>query len=212
MRSQESAALLIATTNPAKQARLRELVAGLPARVQTPDELGLRLDVAEDGRTHQENALLKAVGWSRHARCFALASDGGLLLPALGGRWDSLRTQRFAGPDADDRGRAAALLALMSGLEVEARRASWVEAVALAVNGTPLAVWELRGGDGVIATSLGSAAMEPGFWVASLWAFPSLGKTYCEASPSELARVGEPWSRLKPLVRDGLLRYVMPAL
>lgn len=208
MSSQERATLLIATTNPAKQARLRELVEGLPAAVRTPDELGLRLDVAEDGGTHQENALLKAVGWSRHARCFALVSDGGLLLPGLGARWDSLRTQRFAGPDADDRGRAAALLALTSGLEGEARRASWVEAVALAVNGTPLAAWELRGGDGVIATSLGAAAIERGFWVASLWSFPSLGKTYREASRSELARVGEPWSRFKALVRDGLFRYV----
>jgi XTP/dITP diphosphohydrolase len=78
--------LLFGTTNPGKLAELRRLVAALPIRVVSPDELGRELpEVEEDGETFRENAEKKAAEWARHAGIHALADDSGLCVDALGG-------------------------------------------------------------------------------------------------------------------------------
>ena len=62
--------LLFATTNPGKLRELRRLVAGLPIRVVSPEELGRPLpDVEEDGRTFAENAAKKAAAFARSPGC-----------------------------------------------------------------------------------------------------------------------------------------------
>jgi XTP/dITP diphosphohydrolase len=79
--------LLFGTTNPGKLAELRRLVAGLPVRVVSPDDLGRPLpEVVEDGATFRENAEKKATEWARWSRLHALADDSGLCVDALGGR------------------------------------------------------------------------------------------------------------------------------
>ena len=94
---------LLGTTNPAKLERLGWLLEGLPIETVAPSSLGLsRFDPKETGATHEENARLKAEAWSQAAGLPALASDGGLVIPALGDDWLSLHTHRFAGEDADD--------------------------------------------------------------------------------------------------------------
>ena len=79
-----------------------------------------------------------------------IASDGGLVIPALGDNWESRYTHRFAGPAADDRERARRLLEVMGPLRGDERSASWVEAVALADRGEVLASWSLTGATGYI--------------------------------------------------------------
>jgi XTP/dITP diphosphohydrolase len=90
--------LLFASTNPGKLRELRRLVAGLPVRVVSPDDLDRRLpEVEEDGATFQENAEKKAAAYARAAGLHALADDSGLCVDALGGapgvhsaRWSEL--------------------------------------------------------------------------------------------------------------------------
>ncbi|MSQ11926.1 MAG: hypothetical protein EXR48_04450 [Dehalococcoidia bacterium] len=199
--------ILLASTNAAKCARLRELLEGLPCRAWTPEEVGVRLEAPETGSSHAEIALLKAVAGSRQVKGFALASDGGLLVPALGDRWNSLLTHRFAGADATDQDRAERLLRLVSHLKGDERRIAWVEAVALAQDGAALACWQAKGGTGVAAGSV-DPALEPGFWVGGVWYFPALGKRYCDLTVEERATVGEPWSRLKRTVSGAMRTYL----
>ncbi len=90
--------LLFATTNPGKLRELRRLVAGLPVRVLTPDDLGRPLpEVVEDGATFEANAEKKAIALARASGLLALADDSGLAVDALGGapgvhsaRWSDL--------------------------------------------------------------------------------------------------------------------------
>jgi XTP/dITP diphosphohydrolase len=90
--------LLFGTTNPGKLRELRRLVAGLPVRVVSPEDLGRALpDVEEDGATFQANAEKKASAWARWSGLHALADDSGLCVVALGGapgihsaRWSDL--------------------------------------------------------------------------------------------------------------------------
>ncbi len=78
--------LLFGTTNPGKLRELRRLVAGLPIRVLSTEDLGRHLpDVEEDGATFEENAAKKAVEWARFAAVHAIADDSGLCVDALGG-------------------------------------------------------------------------------------------------------------------------------
>ena len=78
--------LFVGTTNPGKLRELRRLVAGLPIRIVTPQDLGRPVpEVEEDGRTFAENAARKAVAFARFAGRPALADDSGLCVDALGG-------------------------------------------------------------------------------------------------------------------------------
>src|SRR6266542_6168543 len=78
--------LFFGTSNPGKLRELRRLVAGLPVRVVSPDDLERPLpEVLEDGRTFAENAAKKAAAFARFAGMHALADDSGLRVDALGG-------------------------------------------------------------------------------------------------------------------------------
>ena len=193
--------VLLATTNPAKRGMLAWLLDGLDLGVDTPEAVKLSLQVEEKEPTHKGNAALKAVAWSQVYQGVAMASDGGLRIDALGPGWDSVHTARFAGPDADDRARLDALLELMSPYSGEERRATWLEAVAVAQAGEILGVWEAQGGDGLLVDSYDIQRMVPGFWVGAIWYFPSLGKRYDDLSEAERREVGEPWSLLRPQVQ-----------
>lgn len=203
-----STPLLLATTNPAKQSTLRELLAGLSLRLVTPQELGLTAAPEEVGDTHEEIARLKAREWSLAADMLVIATDGGLVIPALGGRWESRFTHRFAGPAADDSERISRLLDLMRTYKDNQRAASWVEALAIADRGQVLASWELAGSAGVIAESAQGKPYVPGFWAFTVWEFPNLGKIYNQLSQQERESLGDHWGRLRALVQEFFREYL----
>ena len=101
--------LLIATTNPGKQREYRELLREAPADIVFPDDLGITLEVEEDGATFRENAAKKARALARESGLLSLADDSGLEVDALGGE-PGVRSARWAGPGADDPKRRAFLL------------------------------------------------------------------------------------------------------
>ena len=167
----------------------------------TPQELGISADPDESGATHQEIARQKSEEWSKASSMLVIASDGGLVIPALGANWESRYTHRFAGPAADDNERLSRLLKLMQPCQGPDREASWIESVAIADQGTVLASWELTGSTGVIATESPGKLSEPGFWVFSVWYFPQFAKTYNQLSAAEKDSLDDHWTRLKGLVQ-----------
>jgi inosine/xanthosine triphosphate pyrophosphatase family protein len=193
--------VLLATSNPAKREMLAWLLDGLGLALETPETAGTSADVEESDPTHKGNAVRKAIAWSLAYAGTVIASDGGLLIDALGPGWNSVLTARFAGPGVDDRGRLDSLLDLMSPYSGEERRATWLEAVAVARVGELLGVWEAQGGEGFLADSYDVQELVPGFWVGAVWHFPTLGKRYNQLSGAERREVGEPWSLLRPPVR-----------
>ena len=194
--------ILLGTTNPAKQRKLRWLLDGLPLDPLTPSDLPISATSPEEcGLTHLENAVDKAREWSLAASMPAISTDGGLLIPVLGEGWRSTLTHRFAGETADDRVRLSRLLEVMAPYRGDDRRASWVEAVAIADGARSLASWEVPGATGVLLDA-SSGPIVPGFWVFSLWHFPHLGKTYNELNHGELESLADHWTRLRGLVRE----------
>jgi XTP/dITP diphosphohydrolase len=91
--------LFFGTSNLGKLRELRRLVAGLPIRVVSPDDLGRPLpEVDEDGTTFEENAAKKAAAFARFAGMHALADDSGLCVDALGGA-PGVRSARWSEDD-----------------------------------------------------------------------------------------------------------------
>ena len=194
--------VLIATGNAAKAQQLQGLLSGLPVSFSYPAQVAEPPTVVEDGSTHLANAQEKAVGWSRAAGGLALASDGGLVVPALGEAWNSLTTRRSMGDGLDDRERAERMLAMMKLYCGPERRVSFVEALAIARDGEPLDAWQAEGLHGLLDEAYEPAPETPeGFWVAGLWLSLIHSKRYWRLTEAELAAAEAPWLQLRPCLR-----------
>ena len=102
--------LLLATNNKGKVAEIKALLSGVGLDLLTPAELGLVLEVPEDGLTYAENASKKAAAFSQASGLVALGDDSGLEVDILDGQ-PGLHSHRFSpNPDATDADRRKYLL------------------------------------------------------------------------------------------------------
>lgn len=205
MESRQGRSILLATGNADKQRMLRWLLEGLPLDPVTPAEMGLSASPDETADTHEAIARSKAEAWSDAAGLPAIASDGGLMVPALGANWESRYTRRFAGPAADDAERQRRLLILLEPYSGADREAVFVEGLAIAACGRTVASWEVRGAAGRIVDDLGDAGDHTdgdGFWVFPLWYFPEFNRTYDRLKQEERASLGDHWQTLHALLRE----------
>jgi len=107
--------LLIATNNKGKRLEIAALLADLEVELVTPGQVGIELEVEENGLTYAENALLKGRAFCKAARLLTLADDSGLEVEALGGL-PGLHSSRFAQkPGATDADRRSLLLDRLQG-------------------------------------------------------------------------------------------------
>ncbi|HEX9634874.1 MAG TPA: non-canonical purine NTP pyrophosphatase [Candidatus Limnocylindria bacterium] len=177
--------LLLATTNRGKQRELGRLLADLPARVVTPQELGLDLEIAEPYDTYAENAAAKADAYARASGLPTLADDSGLEVAALD--WGpGVQTNRFGGPDVDDP--VIHLLARIP--DAEDRRARMVCWLALAVPGrSPGDVPTIELFSGVVEGSVTRERRgDGGFGFDPIFLLPS-GETTAELPEAEKDRI-----------------------
>lgn len=123
--------LYCATTNAGK---LREFRKALEDAFEVESLPGLAgFPVCEEtGATFEENAIQKAVYYSKHCDGYLFVDDSGLEVEALGGA-PGVYSARFAGPDATDDANNRLLLERMHG--VRERTARFVSIVALARGG-----------------------------------------------------------------------------
>jgi XTP/dITP diphosphohydrolase len=107
--------LLIATSNRGKVKELQVLLTGLDVQLLTPKDIGLELEVVEDGQNYEENAGKKARAYSAASGLIALADDSGLEVDALGGA-PGLHSARYSPlPQATDADRRAYMLKNLQG-------------------------------------------------------------------------------------------------
>jgi XTP/dITP diphosphohydrolase len=92
--------LLIATNNKGKIHELQDLLTGMKIDLITPSQIGLDIDVIEDGLTYAENATRKAVAFAGASGLISLADDSGLEVDALKGE-PGLYSARYGSTDGD---------------------------------------------------------------------------------------------------------------
>jgi len=108
--------LLLGTSNPGKQKEMRALLADTDINLLTPQDLGLDLTVLENGKTYEENALLKAKAYCKAGEIPTLADDTGLEVDALDGA-PGLYSARFSPKaNATDADRRKLLLSRLEGI------------------------------------------------------------------------------------------------
>jgi XTP/dITP diphosphohydrolase len=210
--------LLFGTSNAGKLRELRRLVAGVPVRVVSPEDLGRPLpEVVEDGATFAANARKKAAEHARATGLHALADDSGLCVDALYGlpgirsaRWSDEPGRETAGA-ARDAANNDKLLRALEGVEPEIRGAEYKAVLALAApDGSILAT--------VTGTCRGRIAQEPrgtgGFGYDPLFipeaelerAGPGRSpRTMAEIGPEEkdaISHRGDAFRQILPVLRD----------
>jgi len=187
--------LLIATNNAGKVREIKAILGEFYDELVSLKDIGLELNVVEDGDTFEANAVKKAREAARAAGCDALADDSGLCVAALNGA-PGVYSARYAGEHATDEENNAKLLASLEG--VEDRRAKFVSVVALASGDT---VTTARGEvEGVIAHAPSGSG---GFGYDPLFFVPELGQTFAEI-PAELKNTLSHRARALAALRDKL--------
>ena len=132
--------LLIGSGNRGKAAELAGLLEGMPWEVRcladyAPAAAPVPPSV-EDGLTFEENAVKKAVYFSKVFGVACLADDSGLLVDAIGGA-PGIYSARYSGPEADDKANNAKLLAELEGVAEAERTARFVCYAAFVRPGEP---------------------------------------------------------------------------
>ncbi len=123
--------LLLATTNPGKIHELRVLLDGCGWQIVTPADLGITIDVEEDGETYHDNARKKALAGMHASGLVTLADDSGIEIDALGGG-PGVRSARYVRPDATYDERFAEIEQYLDGRTPTERAARFVAVIAIA--------------------------------------------------------------------------------
>lgn len=118
--------LLLASNNAGKLREFREIFS--EDVILSLADLSLEIEVEEDGKTFEENAVKKAREVAKISGMTAVADDSGLCVNALSGA-PGIYSARYAGENASDQERIQKLLEELKG--ERDRRAKFVSVVAL---------------------------------------------------------------------------------
>jgi len=171
--------LLIATNNRGKIKELQDLLRDTGLELVIPAQIGLDLDVIEDGATYAENAAKKAIAFAQASGLVSLADDSGLEVEALDGA-PGLYSARYGSSDghllklSDAERRRLLVRNLQSKPHPWTARFHATIAVALPNGETHLAEGFCEGE--IIAEERGTG----GFGYDPIFLLPELGKTMAE--------------------------------
>ena len=75
--------LLYATNNNSKVYNMRRRLENIPIEIITPKDLGIKVNVIEDGKTAVENAIKKAQAYYEETKILTIAGDSGLFIDGI---------------------------------------------------------------------------------------------------------------------------------
>ena len=188
MKDLEALPLLIATNNKGKVKELQDLLEDTGIALVTPAQIGIDLDVVEDGQTYVENAAKKAVAFAQASGLISLADDTGLEVDALDGA-PGLYSARYGSRDghpvklSDAERRAILIKNLQDKLRPWTARFHATIAIAIPNSGTHLAEGFCEGE--IISEERGTG----GFGYDPIFLLSELGKTMAELSIEEKNRL-----------------------
>jgi len=172
--------LLLATNNRAKVKEYARLLAGIPYRIVSLEDVNIKEQVEETGKSFEENAVLKAKRYAELSGLTTMADDSGLEVDALGGE-PGVRSARYAGKGASDATHIDFLLKKLVDVPQEKRQARFVCVIAIAHPDGEVQV--CRGQCSGVLTFAPKGAN--GFGYDPVFYLPDLRKTMAELSMSE---------------------------
>ncbi|MBR2992976.1 MAG: XTP/dITP diphosphatase [Clostridiales bacterium] len=123
--------LILATSNKDKAREIAEILSDTPFVVSTMKEEGFDPDIVEDGKTFEENALIKARAVHALAQnAYVMADDSGLCIDALDGA-PGIYSARFCGEDSTYPEKFAKIFEMLKDVPEEERTAKFVCSIAV---------------------------------------------------------------------------------
>lgn len=123
--------LILATSNKDKAREIAEILSGTPFVVTTMKEEGFDPDIVENGKTFEENALIKARAVHALAKgAYVMADDSGLCIDALDGA-PGIYSARFCGEDSTYPEKFARIFEMLKDVPEEKRTAKFVCSIAV---------------------------------------------------------------------------------
>lgn len=172
--------MIFATGNENKMKEIREILGALPLEILSMKEAGVSADILEDGKTFEENALIKARAICKLAGEMVLADDSGLEIDYLN-KEPGIYSARYMGEDTSYHIKNKSLIDRLEGVPDEKRTARFVCAIAAVFpDGKELVV---RGTvEGIIGYE---EKGENGFGYDPIFYLPERGCTTAELPPEE---------------------------
>ena len=178
--------LLIATNNPGKVEELQDLLKDANIALVTPAQIGLDLDVIEDGQSYAENATKKAVAFAQASNLISLADDSGLEVEALDGA-PGLYSARYGSRGASKLSNADRRKYLLGQLQDKPRpwKARFHATIGIATPDNQIHLTDGFCEGEIIPEERGAG----GFGYDPIFLLPDLGKTMAELSMDEKNRL-----------------------
>jgi len=185
--------VVLASKNRHKLAEISQITKQFAMELVLQSELGVDIDVEENGTTFEENSLMKAEAVMKATGLPALADDSGIMVDALDGE-PGIYSARYGFDESlDDWGRLQLLLKNMENVPDDQRQAKFVSVISFV---TP---------DGQVIQARGefhgALTREPrgenGFGYDPIFYYPPLNKTAAELSAEEKNEVSHRANALK---------------
>ena len=130
----EADRIIFATGNEGKMKEIRMILADMGLPIQSMKQADIELDIEENGRTFEENAVIKAKAVAQAARekgisAIVLADDSGLEIDYLN-KEPGIYSARYMGEDTSYHIKNANLIERLEGVADEQRTARFVCAIA----------------------------------------------------------------------------------
>lgn len=201
--------IIFATGNKNKMIEIRMILEDLGCKILSQKEAGIQVDVVEDGKTFEENALIKATTIADIARkmpeyknAVVLADDSGLEIDALN-KEPGIYSARYMGEDTSYDIKNQALIDRLEGVPDEKRTARFVCAIAAALpdGSTEVVRGTMEGRIGYEITG------ENGFGYDPIFYLPQFGCSSAELEPekkNELSHRGEGLRKMRKVLEGKL--------
>lgn len=172
--------IIVASGNPHKIEEIKVILAPLGYNIKSMKEMGIDMDIQEDGQDFEENALIKARTLAAITNEIVLADDSGLEVEILNNA-PGIYSARYAGEHGNDRANNLKLLRKLKNVPEGKRGARFYCAVAMVYpEGKEIVVnGECKGIIGIEPKGNGGFGYDPLFYI------PQLGKTYAQLDSEE---------------------------
>ena len=189
--------IIFATNNKDKMREIREILADTDYEVISMKEAGIELEITEDGKTFEENALIKAKAVCEAAHEIVLADDSGLEIDYLN-KEPGIYSARYLGEKTDYHTKNNILIQRLDGVPEEKRTARFVCAICAAFpDGTVKVVRETM--EGLIGYE---ERGENGFGYDPIFFLPEYGKTSAELPREEKNKISHRGKALRAMKKE----------
>lgn len=121
--------IIFATGNAGKMREIKAVMEDMGMEILSMKEAGIEADIVEDGKTFEENAVIKAKAIAKYTDDIVLADDSGLEIDYLN-KEPGVYSARYMGEDTSYEIKNANLLERLAGVEKSKRTARFVCAIA----------------------------------------------------------------------------------